>query len=200
METLMLYTDIPDLTYRARSVREFDSTRKIDLETLTRAVDTARLCPCTANIQPLKYRIVFHEEEVRDVLALTKWAGFLTDMTLPPEGKGPSGFIVICHDKTVCEQSKFFSIDVGIAAQTMNLFARERGFGSCMIGSFDANAVADRLLLPRSCDPVLLMAFGTPAEEPIICSIGEDGSTKYFRNKVNMHFVPKRALGDVLLK
>ena len=44
------------------------------------------------------------------------------------------------------------------------------------------------------------ITLNTPKESPIICSIGEDGSTKYFRDDANLHFVPKRQAEDVIVK
>ena len=107
---------------------------------------------------------------------------------------------MICHDRSVCDKSDFLAVDVGIAAQTVNLAARERGFGVCMIGSFEHDALSELLFLPRVVDPVLVIALGTPAEEPIICKVPEDGSTKYFRDDADLHFVPKRSLEEVQIK
>ncbi|MBR4934171.1 MAG: nitroreductase family protein, partial [Clostridia bacterium] len=115
-------------------------------------------------------------------------------------GEEPTDFIVICHDTSVSPISEYSTMDVGIVAQTINLAACEKGFGCCMIGSFDKKATAELFSLPENLIPVLVLALGTPKESPIICSIGEDGSTKYFRDDANLHFVPKRQAEDVIVK
>ena len=195
----MTYPDVFSLTHAARSIRAFDPSRPIDSDTLRYLVDCARLTPSAENLQPLKYRIVEGDEAAR-ILPLTRWAGYLKDKQLPPDGMAPSGYIVICHDLAVCERSEYSTMDAGIAAQTVNLAARERGFGTCMIGSFEHDAVAELLLLPRTVEPLLVIALGTPAEAPIICSLPSDGSTRYFRDDADLHFVPKRSLEEVLIK
>lgn len=194
----MTYSDVYSLARDARSIRNFDPGRPVDEDTLRYLTECVTVIPSAANLQPLKYKLVTDKAAER-LLPLTRWAGFLKDVKLPPEGHGPSAFIVICHDLTVCERSSYSDMDVGIAAQTLNLAARGRGFGTCMIGSFEKEALAELLLLPRTVDPVLVLAIGTPNEDPIICSIPSDGSTKYFRDVADLHFVPKRAPDDVLL-
>ena len=91
-------------------------------------------------------------------------------------------------------------MDGGIAAQTINLAARERGYGCCMIGSFDKEETANLLGIPEHLTPILVIAIGTPAEEPIICALPKDGSIKYFRDAADLHFVPKRSVVDVIIK
>lgn len=191
-------SDVYSLVHAARSVRVFDTERKVDLETLEFFVDCARVTPSAGNMQPLKYKICCDEEVVSNLQPLTRWAGYIKDKTLPPEGKCPTSFIVICHDKSVCAETTFTHMDIGIAAQTINLAAREAGLGTCMIGSFDRDAVSALLSLPENCTPMLIVAIGTPAEFPVICSVPEDGSIKYFRDSADLHFVPKRSLKEVL--
>ena len=133
----MLYTDVKELAYSARSIRVFDRSRPAGEENLRHFVECARFCPSAANLQPLKYRLCFEAEESHALFELTRWAGYIKDVKLPPEGCEPTDFIVICHDVNVTPINEYSSMDVGIAAQTINLAAKERGFSCCMIGSFD---------------------------------------------------------------
>lgn len=196
----MKFVDIKETAYAARSIRSYDVSRPAGKENLEYFVECARFCPSAANLQPLKYRLCYERDEAARLLDLTKWAGYLKDVKLPPEGKGPTDFIVICHDKTVSPATDYTMMDVGIAAQTINLAARERGYGCCMIGSFDKEETAKLLGIPEDLTPILVIAIGTPAEEPVICSLPEDGSIKYFRNDADLHFVPKRSMEEVLIK
>ena len=191
--------DMLETVIAARSIRSFDSEYRITPEVMEALVRTASLSPSARNDQPLKYRISSNAEEVEALLCMTKWAGFLTDTVLPPEGGHPTGFITVCHDTSVSPRSEFSAMDVGIAAAVINLAACERGFGTCMLGSFDRERVPALLKLPENCVPVLVIALGTPAESPILCSV-KDGDTKYFRNDAGLHFVPKRALEEILIK
>ena len=196
----MKYSDIKELSLDARSVRVFDRSRRAGREELEYFVECARLCPSAANIQPLKYRLCYEPCEAEKLFALTKWAGYLKDIKLPPEGKEPTDFIVICHDTNTTKPSDYSMMDVGIAAQTINFAARERGYGCCMIGSFDKEKTAELLSVPKNLIPVLVIAVGTPAEFPEVCPVGGDGSIKYYRDGSDRHFVPKRSAEEVILK
>lgn len=191
---------IRDLVIDSRSYRSFDETKKIGREDLLDLVDTARLCPSAVNRQPLKYRPVYEHDEVEAVLAKTHWGGLLPDVKLPPDGHHPAAFLVLCCDKTVTENPASMQVDVGIAAQTILLQATELGMGGCMIGAFDREGVAVELRLPKKLEPTLLIALGIPDETVMICNLPADGNTAYFRDKANIHFVPKRSLEEVVVE
>ena len=46
---------------------------------------------------------------------------------------------------------------------------------------------------------VLLVALGKPDETIVLTEVGEDGSTDYYRDENDVHYVPKRRLQDILL-
>lgn len=191
--------EVYSLIESARSVRVYDGDVEIPRETLEYLVDCARITPSAANMQPLKYKICCERDVVEKLQPLTRWAGYIKDRTLPPEGKCPAAFIVICHDETVSQPTAFSHMDIGIAAQSINLASREEGLGTCMIGSFDKDALKALLGIPESCIPMLIIAIGVPLEFPVLCSVDENGSIKYYRDERDKHFVPKRSLEEVLL-
>ena len=154
-----------NLVLKNRSYRGFDESVRISRETLEGFVDCARLCPSSVNKQPLKYFLAWEPEEVEKVQGLTKWARALPEMVLPHPGKRPTGFVVICQDKGIDENLNRYQKDVGIVAQTMLLAAVEQGLGGCMIGNFQAGEVMEVLGLPEEIRPLLIVAFGKPAEE-----------------------------------
>jgi len=190
---------IKELVASNRSYRSFDESKVFTAKELETLIDTARLSSSASNRQPLKYKLCTEKSEVEKVLSLTAWGGLLPDITLPPEGHHPTAFIVICHDTSVSPETKYSAIDVGIAAQTLMLAACESGYGGCMIGAFDPDKVSDALRLPLKYHPVLLLALGIPDEAVFITEIGKDGDTKYFRDKMGIHYVPKRSLESVLI-
>ncbi len=192
-------SDVFALTYEARSVRVFDEERLPSKELLCHFVDCARVTPSAGNMQVLKYKICCDADTVKQLRPLTRWAGYIKDKKLPPDGKEPTAFIVICHDKSIGAVTPFTQMDVGIAAQTVNLAAREAGFALCMIGSFDKDGVRKLFDLEDDLEPQLVLAIGAPAEEPVICSVDGTGSIKYFRDSADLHFVPKRSLEEILL-
>jgi len=188
-----------ELVLANRSYRTFDPALPVSREQLLSFVNLARLSASSANRQPLKYAVISEPEQVAGLLALTKWAAALPQLSLPPEGKGPTGFVVICHDHAIVDNLTPYLKDVGIAAQTMLLAATEAGFGGCMIGNFAPAKVAEFLKLPDSISPQLVVAFGKPAEDVRLVDVPEDGSTAYYRDESGVHYVPKRTMEDVLL-
>ncbi len=190
---------LKDLVLKNRSYRGFDESVRISRETLEGFVDCARLCPSSVNKQPLKYFLAWEPDEVEKVQGLTKWARALPDMVLPHPGKRPMGFVVICQDKRIDENLNRYQKDVGIVAQTMLLAAVEQGLGGCMIGNFQAGEVMEVLGLPEEIRPLLIVAFGKPAEEIHLVDVPEDGNTNYYRDENDVHYVPKRTLADELL-
>jgi len=87
---------------------------------------------------------------------------------------------------------------VGICAQTMALGARELGYASCMLQSFVPEQLARMIHLPEGLVPRLVMAFGKPGEKAEIITAA-DGNIRYYRNSDDVHIVPKRSLGDILI-
>lgn len=189
-----------NLVIKSRSYRSFKEDTHVSKETLTRFIETARLCPSAVNKQPLKYKLVYEREDVDSLLALTKWGGLLRDVTLPPAGHHPTAFIVICCDTSVCEDTDKCKMDVGIVSQTIMLQAAEEGIGGCMLGAFDANLLSHEMLIPKKHKPMLILAFGIPDETVLICDIPASGKTDYFRDNAGLHFVPKRKTEDIIIE
>ena len=187
-----------DLIKANRSYRGYDQSRKVTREELLKMVEAARLCPSSVNIQPFLYFLAYEPEVVATVQAETKWAKGLPELRLPHEGMRPTAFIVICQDTTIDANLSRFQRDVGIVAQTMLLTAVEMGLGGCMIGNFNAGSVRTALKLPETIHPLLIVAIGKPDEEIILTDV-VDGRTGYYRDGQDRHYVPKRALEDIVI-
>jgi len=187
-----------DLVKKSRSRRSFSTEAKLTERTLLELCDVARYTPAAMNLQPLKYRLVSKPEEVARMTEITRWAASLTQK-LPPEGQGPSGFIVICHDTEVTAQKPIFLIDAGIVAQTIMLAAAERGLGGCILGSASEAALRETLALPETVAPVLVLGLGVPTET-VVLTEAEEGQVRYYRDEENVHYVPKRPLDEILIK
>ena len=190
---------LKELLRKNRSYRGYNENRPVTREELTRLVECARLCPSSVNAQPLKYRLVWQKEEVARLQEKTNWAKALTSITLPHPGMCPTAFIVICQDTGIDTSLQRYQKDVGIVAQTMLLGAVEMGLGGCMIGNFNAGGVRQVLALPEAMAPLLVVAIGEPAETVVLTEVGPDGSVQYYRDENDVHYVPKRALEDILI-
>lgn len=183
---------IRDLLLKNRSYRSFDSSVSVSKETLLDLVDNIRYTPSTRNGQGLRFRFCIEKEECASVLALTKWAGALSDRRFPPTNHEPAAYIVICAEQDI------FMRDVGIAAQTIMLSATELGLGGCMIGSFDAEKISALLDLPSEQKPRLILALGKP-DETVIIEDAVDGKLTYYRDENDVHHVPKLKTEDMIL-
>ena len=190
---------LKELLLRSRSYRSFDQSFRIDRKTLLELIDHARLAPSSINLQMLKFRPVTDEGECAALLASTKWAGKIKDQTLPPTGHAPTAYIVICADTEVIASAASFQKDVGICAQTIMLAAAERNLGGCMIGSFSQDVLRRDLKLADRFVPMLVLALGKPDEVIELTDLPADGDTSYYREN-GVHFVPKRALEDVVIE
>ena len=190
---------LKDLICRSRSYRSFDQTQRITREQLLAWVDHARLSPSSINLQMLKFRLVYRENECDAMLANTRWAGKIKDQKLPPDGHAPTAYIVICADTDVIETAEKFQKDVGICAQSIMLAAAEEGFGGCMIGSFSPDRAVQDLSLSPSLRPQLVLALGKPDERVEMTDAADDGSVTYYREN-GIHYVQKRALKDIVLE
>ena len=191
-------TMIRDTVIESRSQRSFVPDRRVPHDLLLSLCDTARLCPAAMNMQVLKYKLVEDKATVSALLGATRWATSL-NKKLPPEGHGPAAFIVICHDTSIAERKPIFSIDVGIAAQTIMLAACEAGYGGCIIGSGNEQTIASILSLPEHLSVALVLGLGVP-EETVVLTEAVNGQVKYYRDENDTHFVPKRPLDEIIVK
>ena len=191
---------LKELVEKNRSYRGYDPSVCLTREDLLELVDLTRYTASSVNEQPLRYYIAWEKEEVEKILPLTMWAKALKEMQLPRPGKEPAAFIIICQDMNISSNTTRFQRDVGIVAQTMLLGAVEKGLGGCMIGSFYKPQLKELLNLPEGVEPNLIVALGKPAEKVVLTEVGEDGSTKYYRDAEDTHYVPKRSLKDLVLE
>lgn len=189
---------LKDLVMRSRSFRSFDESTPVPYHALLEWIDCARFCPSSINLQMLKFRPVHTKEECEQVLALTRWAGKLKELSLPPKGHAPTAYIVVCTDNTVIDGADRFQKDVGIAAQTILLAACEDGFGGCMIGSFSSKELGSLLSLPEGILPQLVIALGKPDERVELVDLPQNGDTSYYRQN-GVHYAPKRSLDDLVI-
>lgn len=189
---------LKDLVLKNRSYRAFDESRPITETDMRELIDLARKTPSAINKQPLRYRIVSAPAELEKMYANTRYAAALS-IKLPPEGQKPTGFIALFLDEEAGSPQSVALKDVGIAAQTILLAATERGFGGCMLGSFNPSRLCEDLKVPARYTPALVIALGTPAEEVVLEDAKDGAHLAYYRDAENVHHVPKLKLEDVLL-
>jgi nitroreductase len=187
---------IKDIVKKSRSYRRFQEEFQVTEQTLRDLVELARCTPSGGNLQPLKYLLSATPEKNDTIFPALKWAGYLKDWPGPDKGERPAAYIVILGDKNITTN---FGCDHGIAAQTMLLAAVEQGLGGCMIGAFHRENLRTALNIPEQLEVLLVIALGKPVETVCIDPISSDGSVKYWRDKEQVHHVPKRNLEDVIV-
>ncbi|MBO7519713.1 MAG: nitroreductase family protein, partial [Clostridia bacterium] len=153
-----------DLVIKTRSIRNYSPDEKIEEGTLKKIVGITRYCPSSANLQPLKFRLVFEREECRKVFENIRYAGYYKTGTVPKKGHESKAYIIICNDKKIAPNTQNFLRDTGIVAQTMMLYACEQGIGGCMIGSFNEQAIKEELKIGTDFDIMLIISLGISDE------------------------------------
>jgi len=186
-----------DLILKDRSYRRFYEDQPIDRQTLVELVDLGRLSASGGNVQPLKYILSSDPDKNAKIFPCLAWAGYLADWDGPAEGERPAAYIIILGDTRI---SKSFGVDHGIAAQSILLGAAEKGIGGCMIGSVDRKKLRKALKVPERYKILLVLALGKPGETVVLEETGPDGDIKYYRDKNDVHHVPKRPLDEVILE
>jgi len=184
-----------DLVYKTRSYRRFDQRVAIGLDTLRELIDLARHSASAGNRQPLKYILVADAATCARIFPHTRWAGALPDWGGPVEGERPTAYIVILLDTEISEG---VGHDVGIAAQSIMLGATEKGLGGCMLGAIDRPRLRKVLNVPERYEISLLLALGKPIEKVVITDLAPGGSTNYYRDENQVHYVPKRTLNELI--
>ena len=186
---------IAELIKRNRSFRRFYQDVEIPESELLEMLENARLTPSGRNAQTLRYILSHTQEKNALIFPTLAWAGYLTDWDGPEEGERPSAYIVILNDDTL---SKTYFCDHGIASMAILLTAVEKGYGGCILGAVDRDALRLALNIPEQYSIVQVIALGKPAETVVIEPMA-DGDVKYWRDPQGIHHVPKRSLEDMVI-
>lgn len=189
--------DFLALAREARSCRRFDESAPLSQDDLDWLLECARSAPSARNAQQLRFITVRQGKVLDDLFPLTRWAGALKDWNGPHPGERPTAFIAALMPE---RGGDLLCYDVGIACQTIQLAATSRGWGACMIQSFDHGKVSGLLQPPAGFKVALLLGLGVAAERRVIDDMPQDGSFTYWRDAEGTHHVPKRSLQELVIK
>lgn len=191
---------IRELIVKTRSIRRFKEDERLDETVLRELIDLARLGGSARNSQPLRYMMVTDRQLGARIFPHLGWAGYLTDWPGPAEGERPPAYVICLLDRRCCKGPEGEArVDLGIATQNLLLGAAERNIHGCRIGSFSP-AVSELLQIDGSRYKLLLViALGRAAEEVVLEEAGPDGDIRYWRDRRQVHHVPKRALADIII-
>lgn len=177
---------------KRRSIREYKD-KQLPYKILKEIVQTARIAPSAANIQPLEYLIVDSTELEKKLFNYTHWAGYL-DWNPPKEAR-PRAYILVLVDKEKMTES--YKYDVGAAAENMCLTALENDLGTCILGAIDRKPIRELLNIPDKKKLDVAIAIGYPDQNSTI-EEAEDGNIRYNRDAKGHFHVPKRKLENIL--
>lgn len=188
--------DFLELVEAARSCRRFDEASPLKMNDIEWLLKCARLTPSARNAQVLRFISISQGPVCEQLFKLTRWAGALKDWKGPAEGERPTAFIAVLMPE---DGGNIVAYDVGICCQTIQLAATSRGWGACMIQSFDQKGAVDLLHVPAGLKIALLMGLGVAKEKRIVAKMPADGSFSYWRDANNVHYVPKRPLEELII-
>ena len=188
--------DFPKLVAEARTCRRFDQSRPLAQEDINWLLECARLAPSARNAQPLRFVSATEGPVLRVLFPLARWAAALKDWPGPGEGERPTAMIAAL---TPARSGALVCYDVGICCQTIQLAAASRGWGCCIMGSFDRPRAAGILNVPADMELALLIWLGVAKEIRKAEDMPADGSYQYWRDAAGAHHVPKRSVGELLL-
>lgn len=150
-----------DIIRKRRSVR-FYTDEAIEEDKLKKLVEAAIWAPSAGNIHAWNIVIVQQKEDMEQLQAVS-----------PGVLGNPTALMILCADKKKAYgrggevgRDVLSRMDIAIAAQNICLEATELGLGSCIIRSFNQNAVAELLDLPENIMPELLVSLGYPRRIP----------------------------------
>ncbi|MCP4114796.1 MAG: nitroreductase family protein [Desulfobacteraceae bacterium] len=185
-----------ELVKSNRSCRRFDASRPMELDLLRELVEHARLSASAANLQPLKYILSRDRARNDEIFSCLTWAAYLKDWKGPEEAERPTGYIVILGDLSI---TKNFRCDHGIAAQSILLGAREKGYAGCIFAAINHKRLRKILAVDDNQEILLVIALGKPVETAVIEDLEPGGDIRYYRDGDGVHHVPKRSLDEIIV-
>jgi len=152
-----------DLIKHRRSVRNF-LDKPVEREKILTCLEAARLAPSACNSQPWKF-IVVDDIKLKDKLCRAAFGGVYS---INRFCKAAPVIVVVVSEKSkfyariggMLRGTKYYLIDIGIAAEHFVLQAEELGLGTCWIGWFNEGAVKKILNVPQQKKIDILLALG----------------------------------------
>jgi nitroreductase len=143
-----------------RSVRRF-SREQVSDSLLRSIFEAARWAPSAHNKQPWYFIVSSVQEKKEKIAQASTWAKFLPDAPV---------MIIVCTrldykwKSTPPKMIEWFSLQSTAAAiQNLLLAAHSLGLATCWIGDINSGLLAELFTIPRSYEPVAIIALGYPA-------------------------------------
>ena len=151
-----------------RSVRQYDTNKKISKDTIREIIKAAQYSPTAHNKQPWEFLVIEDKEFLANLRHIQRWTSFAKDA---------SCVVIVCGDidKSFSRHKEdetwtFIDVDCAIATQSLLLAAWAKGIGTCYCGAAPMQKVVDALKehlnLPDNIRPFAIVPMGYPLEAP----------------------------------
>ncbi len=137
-----------------RSIRTYKKD-PIPPEELRQILEAGHQAPSAANRQPWHFLVVGDPEQKRRVAQACNNQMWMAD----------AAYILVAVGLPEVS-NKWYKVDVAIALENMVLAAKSLGYGTCWIGAFSPEAVAQVVGLPEGTDVVACTPLGVPDIAP----------------------------------
>jgi len=186
-----------ELLKHNRSCRRF-TQECVSEAMLEELVELVRYTSSGRNAQPLRYRLVWRDEEREALFPSLAWAGYFKDWDGPEQGERPMAYLVQCLDTRLGTDCL---CDDGLQLEAITLGATAMGMSGCIIKAFNAQNVSEVLGLPDVMKPRYVLALGFPNERIEIEDMPAmpDANFRYYRTPDGVHHVPKRTLKELII-
>jgi nitroreductase len=137
-----------------RSVRTYKK-EPIPAEQLQQILEAGRQAPSAANRQPWHFVVVGDAAQKQRVAQACNNQMWMAD----------AAYILVAVGLPEVS-NKWYKVDVAIALENMVLAAKGLGYGTCWIGAFSPEAVAQAVGLPEGAEVVACTPLGVPDSAP----------------------------------
>ena len=185
---------VQQLIKETRSICRFHAQKAISTEKLYKMVDSARCSASAGNLQRIRYILINDEKKSAEIFETLAFAAYLKGWR-PSVEERPAAYIVMLSPTEKIDTG--FAVDMGIAAQSILLTAKEEGIGGCIVMSFKKQAI-ERILCVDGYNVAMVIALGEPSET-VRLTQANAGEIKYYRNEQDEHIVPKLSLDEIIL-
>lgn len=146
-----------------RSVRAYKD-EQIPEEKLKKILKAATWAPSAGNRQSWEFVVVKNKQKKKKLVKGAYGQSFIAE--------APVVFIVGANKKRSAERygergRKLYAIlDAAIATQNLLIAAYSLGFGTCWVGAFKDEKIAEIASFPKHIRPIGIIPLGKPAEQP----------------------------------
>lgn len=157
-----------EIVANRRSVRSYDSSRKISEEQIRTLIATTQEAPSWANVQATRYYVVMSEEKLNKVLpsmlANQEKASTAPVLIVTTYKQGQSGFF---NGEAANEVGNSWgAYDAGLSNAFLVLKAKEMGFDTLIMGLRDADGLKKALDIPSDETVMTVVALGYGNQVP----------------------------------